>query len=138
LILRAGDIARPVDVARVLARCGLSLRKAHDALNRLAEGKAVAVELHTSNRRGLIAELAALGIRALAIQPPQADIKKVRRRFGLSQAEFAVRFGLELDTVQNWEQERNAPDQATQLLLKLIEVYPDEVEAVLTDEKSGG
>ena len=33
----------------------------------------------------------------------------------LSQAEFAVRFGFQIDTAQNWEKGRNTPDQATQL-----------------------
>ena len=124
---------RPVDVARLLTRHGLSLRKAHDALNRLAEGEAVAVELHAVNRRRLIAELSELEIRALPIRPPKANVKEVREHFGLSQAEFAVRFGFEIDTVQNWEQGRNAPDQATQLLLRVIEAFPEEVEAVLTE-----
>ena len=58
-------------------------------------------------------------------------MRRVRERFGLSQAEFALRFGFEIDTVQNWEQGRNTPDQATQLLLKVIEAYPDEVEKVV-------
>ena len=131
-ILRAGASARPVDVARSLTRHGLSLRKAHDALSRLAEGETVAVELHTLSRTKLMAELSELGIRALPIRLPRADVKRVREHFGLSQAEFAVRFGFEIDTVQNWEQGRNTPDQATQLLLKVIEAYPEEVEKVLT------
>ena len=45
------------------------------------------------------------------------------------------RFGFEIDTVQNWEQGRNAPDQTTQLLLKVIEAYPEDVEKVLTEER---
>jgi DNA-binding transcriptional regulator YiaG len=134
--LRAGEIARPVDVARLLTRNGLSLRKTHEVLNRLAEGETAAVELHAANRRKLVAELADLGIHARLIQLPKANVKKVREHFGLSQAEFAVRFGFEIDTVQNWEQGRNAPDQATQLLLKVIEAYPEEVEKVLTEKGS--
>jgi DNA-binding transcriptional regulator YiaG len=133
LILRGGDVTRPVDVARLLTRHGLSLRKAHEVLNRLATEETVAVELHAANRRRLAAELSALGVRALPINLPKANVKKVREHFGLSQAEFAMRFGFEIDTVQNWEQGRNAPDQATQLLLKVIEAYPEEVEKVLTD-----
>ena len=40
-ILRAGDITRPVDVARVLTKHGLSLREAHAILERLAAGASV-------------------------------------------------------------------------------------------------
>jgi DNA-binding transcriptional regulator YiaG len=125
---------RPVDVARTLARHGLSLRKAHDALNRLARGEGVAVELSARSRGKVRAELSRLGVEARTIAVPPADVKRIRRRFGLSQAEFAIRFGFEIDTIQNWEQGRNVPDQAAQLLLKVIEAYPDDVEAVLAND----
>ncbi len=126
---------RPVDVARLLAKRGLSLRKAHDTLGRLANGESVAIELAASGRKKLRAEFSNLGIDARIIHLPTANVKRIREHFGLSQAEFAIRFGFEIDTVQNWEQGRNVPDQATQLLLKLIETHPDDVEAVLTSDE---
>jgi DNA-binding transcriptional regulator YiaG len=136
--LRTGDIARPIDVARLLVQHGLSLRKAHETLNRLANGEGVAVELHVTEGELLCSELSRLGVMALPIHLPTADVKRIREHFGLSQAEFAIRFGFEIDTVQNWEQGRNRPDQAMQLLLKIIEVYPQDVEAVLTGSDAGG
>jgi DNA-binding transcriptional regulator YiaG len=126
---------RPVDVARLLAKRGLSLRKAHETLDRLANGEGVAVELAAIDRNKLRAEFSKLGIDVRIIHLPTADVKRIRDHFGLSQAEFAIRFGFEIDTVQNWEQGRNIPDQATQLLLKLIETHPDDVEAVLTNDE---
>ena len=63
--------------------------------------------------------------------PPQLDAKQVRERLGLSQAEFALRFGLELDTVQNWEQGRYRPDPAARLLLGIIDRDPKLVDSVL-------
>jgi len=137
-ILRAGDITRAVDLARLLARHGQSLRKAHDTLQRLAAGERVAVELESNSRNRLRADLSKLGVTARAITLPAADVKRIRERFGLSQAEFAIRFGFEIDTVQNWEQGRNRPDQASQLLLKIIETYPEDVEAVLTKADASG
>jgi DNA-binding transcriptional regulator YiaG len=101
-------------------------------LRRLAAGERVAVELESGSRNRLRADLSKLGVTARAISLPAADVKRIREQFGLSQAEFAIRFGFELDTVQNWEQGRNRPDQASQLLLKIIETYPEDVEAVLT------
>ena len=74
----------------------------------------------------------AAAVDARTIHLPTADVKTIREHFGLSQAEFAIRFGFEADTIQNWEQGRNRPDQATQLLLKVIEAHPDDVEAILT------
>jgi DNA-binding transcriptional regulator YiaG len=135
LILRAGDIARPVDAARLLTTHGISLRKAHETLNRLAAGESVAVELRATNEEKLRAKFSELGIAARTISLPAADVKRIREHFGLSQAEFAFRFGFEIDTIQNWEQGRNRPDQATQLLLKVIEAYPENVEAVLTNDE---
>jgi putative transcriptional regulator len=37
---------------------------------------------------------------------PQVDVTAIRKRFGLSQAEFARRFGFSPRAVQDWEQHR--------------------------------
>ena len=124
-----------IDVALLIRSRGTTLRKTHETINRLAAGKTVAVELYSDNDARLIAAFAKLGVEAKPIRTPSVDVKRVRERFGLSQAEFAIRFGFEIDTVQNWEQGRNVPDQPTQLLLKVIETYPEDVEKVLTGSK---
>lgn len=131
LILTLDDVKQPVELARLLKKHGLSLRKAHETLNRLADRETVAVELHADSSRRLLSELAALGVKAHAVEPLQTDVRRIRERLGLSQAEFALRFGLELATVQNWEQERYRPDPAAQLALKMIDSHPDLVDAVL-------
>jgi DNA-binding transcriptional regulator YiaG len=134
--LRAGDIARPVDVARLLTKHGASLRKAHEILNRLVDGESVAIELQATNAEMLCSKFSPLGVSVRRINLPTADVKRIREHFGLSQAEFAFRFGFEIDTIQNWEQGRNRPDQTAQLLLKVIEVYPESVESILTNDRS--
>jgi len=113
---------------------GLSLRRSHDVLNKLAVGEPVAVELHATDADALCSKFSELGVVARRINVPKADVKKIREKFGLSQAEFALRFGFEIDTLQNWEQGRYGPDQATQLLLQIIEAYPQDVESVLTGQ----
>jgi DNA-binding transcriptional regulator YiaG len=120
-------------VARLLTRHGMSLRKAHEVLNRLADGDTVAVELYADDARALVSEFSALGVSALPINPPEPDLKRIREHLRLSQTEFSIRFGLELDTVQNWEQGRTRPDPAGRILLGLIEAYPECVDAVLTN-----
>lgn len=60
---------------------------------------------------------------------PQVQV--VRRTLGLTQEEFASRYGLSLRTVQDWEQGRYEPDQAAKTLLRLIEKIPKEVEKAL-------
>jgi len=72
-------------------------------------------------------------VSALAIKSPNVDIKRIRESQNLSQPEFAILYGLELDTLRNWEQGRNVPDRPTRVLLKLIERSPDAVLEALTD-----
>jgi putative transcriptional regulator len=57
--------------------------------------------------------------------PPPADVKVIRRRLGLSQAEFAKLLGFSVRTVQQWERGETVPDRPTRILLKLIERSPD-------------
>ena len=58
---------------------------------------------------------------------PTVDVKAVRRRLGLSQAAFAARFGVNLRTVQDWEQGRRRPEGPARLLLAVIDRDPDVV-----------
>ncbi len=66
------------------------------------------------------------------------DVKAIRERLDLSQAEFSKRFRLSLRTVQDWEQGRFEPDQASRTLLRLIEKIPHAVEEALADHGRGG
>ena len=49
----------------------------------------------------------------------------MRGRHGLSQREFADRLGLDIDTLQNWEQGRNKPDPAALSLVRIFDQSPD-------------
>jgi putative transcriptional regulator len=62
---------------------------------------------------------------------PEVDVRKVRMKMGLSQAEFATRFGLPPATLRNWEQGRSRPDAPTRVLLAVIAKHPEAVEDVL-------
>ena len=63
--------------------------------------------------------------------PPVPDVKAVRHKLGLSQAEFAQQFGFSLRTVQQWEQGRAVPDRPARILLRVIEAAPQVVERAL-------
>lgn len=133
MLRRVGPLAEPVSVAQALTRRGLSLRKAHDVLNRLAEDQAVPVLLPAvADPARLREDLAALGVEALPRSvPEEVDVRNVREAFGLTQLEFAARFGLDPDAVQNWEQGRTKPDRNARVLLRVIETNPGAVDAVL-------
>jgi DNA-binding transcriptional regulator YiaG len=134
LLIEGAGIDRPVDVVRFFQSRGLSLKRAHQVLDRVVSGGRVAIELTADDVANLLANLARFGIHAAIIRPPSIDAKAVRESLSLSQAEFAIRFGLELDTIQNWEQSRNTPDPAAKLLLGIIQASPEIVERVLTQE----
>lgn len=60
----------------------------------------------------------------IAHVPAEVDVAAIRQRLGLSQGEFATRFGFKLDAVQNWEQGRRRPEGAARALLRVIEREP--------------
>jgi len=64
--------------------------------------------------------------------PPQVDVRKIRARSGLSQAEFAARYGFNPRTLQDWEQGRVRPDGAVRAYLTVIERRPQAVQAALS------
>ena len=59
------------------------------------------------------------------------DVRALRERLGLTQADFAARFGFGLDTVRNWEQRRQRPGGATRTFLRVIEREPEAVQRAL-------
>jgi putative transcriptional regulator len=63
--------------------------------------------------------------------PPVPNVKAIRRKLRLSQAEFARRFGFSVRTVQQWEQGRAVPDRPARILLRVIEMAPKAVERAL-------
>ena len=63
--------------------------------------------------------------------PPLPNVKAIRHKLGLSQAEFAQRFGFSVRTVQQWEQGRAVPDRPARILLRVIETAPQAVERAL-------
>jgi putative transcriptional regulator len=70
-------------------------------------------------------------VRVTLVHVPQVDIRRVRRKMGLSQAQFATKFGLPPATLRNWEQGRAHPDAPTRVLLAVIAKHPEAVEDVL-------
>ena len=69
--------------------------------------------------------------------PPVPDVKVIRHKLGLSQAEFAQQFGFSVRTVQQWEQGRAIPDRPARILLRVIETAPQAVERALATSAAG-
>lgn len=62
---------------------------------------------------------------------PVVEVRSVRQKLGLSQSQFAVRFGFTPGTVKNWEQGRTQPDGPARILLAVIAHNPAAVEDAL-------
>ena len=72
-------------------------------------------------------------------RPPQVDAgyaRRVRSQTRLTQAEFASRIGVPIETVRNWEQGKRHPRGPARALLKLLDQAPDVAFSVL-GRKSG-
>jgi putative transcriptional regulator len=70
-------------------------------------------------------------VRVTLVHVPDVDVRQVRTKMGLSQAQFATRFGFPPATLRNWEQGRSRPDAPTRVLLAVIAKHPEAVEDVL-------
>lgn len=62
------------------------------------------------------------------LKPRVPNVQGIRRKLGLSQSEFAARFGFSVRTVQEWEQGRALPDRPARILLRVIDKSPKAVE----------
>jgi putative transcriptional regulator len=76
---------------------------------------------------------------AVAVYPPPTaeQVRALRTRLGLSQAQFALRFGFTVDTVQQYEQGRRTPSGPASTLLRVIDADPDAVIRALRVRPSG-
>jgi putative transcriptional regulator len=62
--------------------------------------------------------------------------KGIRARAKLTQAEFAARIGVPIETVRNWEQGKRSPRGPARALLKMIDQAPQVAFAVLNSGKT--
>jgi putative transcriptional regulator len=69
--------------------------------------------------------------------PPTAEqVRALRAQLGLSQGQFARRFGLSLDAVQQYEQGRRRPCGPAATLLRVIAADPEAVSRALRPHKA--
>ena len=65
-----------------------------------------------------------------------AYARGVRARTKLTQAQFAARIGVPIETVRNWEQGKRSPRGPARALLKVIDKAPDVAFAVLRNTET--
>jgi putative transcriptional regulator len=67
-----------------------------------------------------------------AYEPTAVDVATVRARLGLTQDQFAARFGFSVATLRHWERGDRRPQGAALVLLNLIEREPQAVMRALS------
>ena len=57
-------------------------------------------------------------------QPQSIDVSRLRERLGLTQEQFAARFGFSVATLRHWERGDRSPNGAALVLLNVIDRDP--------------
>jgi putative transcriptional regulator len=125
-----GAIPRTIDATLTLARRGMTMLRAKRAVEALLEKGRVFVELPTvEDTAALTDDLRKAGISAAWIQPdPTIDVRALRERLQLTREQFAIRYGLEVETLRNWETGKREPDTTARSYLRAIANAPEQVE----------
>ena len=95
-------------------------------MNRVSRGVVAGLKEAIAHARGEIL----LPVRCYDVPGP-VDVKAIRAKSGLSQAEFANRYGLSVRTLQDWELGRTRPPSAVRAYLIVIDRFPETVERAL-------
>lgn len=74
--------------------------------------------------------------RRTRVELPLIDVRALREQLGMTQSEFAERFGFSVGAVRNWEQGLRRPERAARLLLAVIARDPDLVHRTLDEMES--
>lgn len=89
--------------------------------NRIMEGLAEVVEIEASRAQP-----------ARTHVPGRLDVRAIRERLHMSQAQFADRFGFPQAMVEDWEQHRRRPEASARILLTVIDREPEAVQRALS------
>lgn len=65
-------------------------------------------------------------------KPETVDVSELRQHMGMTQEQFAARFGFSVATLRHWERGDRTPKGAALVLLNVIKRAPDAVQAALT------
>lgn len=64
-------------------------------------------------------------------KPESVDVSALRQQMGMTQEQFAARFGFSVATLRHWERGDRSPSGASLVLLNVIKRAPEAVAAAL-------
>ncbi|UEM20055.1 helix-turn-helix domain-containing protein [Skermanella mucosa] len=82
------------------------------------------IERHIAEDSDTAPDLGSRDPSEFVARSPDLDVRTIRKRLGITQEEFASRFGINIWTLREWEQHRREPDGPAQALLKVIAHNP--------------
>ena len=123
-------VPRTIDGMFALARRGLTMLRAKRTIEALVEDGRVFVDLPmVEDAKAVTDDLAKAGIAAATVEPSRPlDVRRLRERLRLTREQFAARYGLEVETVRNWETGKREPDTTARSYLRVIANAPERVE----------
>jgi DNA-binding transcriptional regulator YiaG len=131
LVLRPANGLPPIktiSAIQTLVRYGVVLARAKRTIEAMVEFREAVVHVPiVDDVQALAKELLDFGVAAKRLAGTSVDVKATRAALGLTQEQFALRFGLDIDALQNWEQGRCQPDKASASYLRAIAFKPREV-----------
>lgn len=112
-----------------LVAAGLTMLQAKRLVEKvMADGLSAATLPAVADPEATTRALAAAGLTLTQTSPPQTvDVAALRANLALTQAEFALRYGLDLKTLRKWETGRSRPEKAVRSYLTLIARDPEGV-----------
>jgi len=130
---------KPVDAALCLAKRGLGMLRAKRTIDGLSEGRRCYIVLPAvEDAERVMQELRSSGVVAAIIEPTETiDVRALRERLHLTREEFALQYGLEVETLRNWEIHKRAPDKAAHSYLRVISGNPGLVAEILAPKPHG-
>lgn len=82
------------------------------------------VSAFKSIKRGLSEAVADAKEKRGGVRPYEVDVANLRKRLGLTQEQFAARFGCSIATLRSWERGDRVPHGPALVLLNLIDREP--------------
>lgn len=131
------DAINAIAATRTLAQCGLTLLKAKRAVEAVIAGDEIALVLpKVISRDRLVEDLTAAGMQSSFLRKRLSKksksvagkwVRKVREGAGLTQEQFAVVYGVDLKTLQKYEQCASIPATSVLSYFQMIEADPQAV-----------
>jgi DNA-binding transcriptional regulator YiaG len=118
--------ARAISAVLALRKRHVPTLKAKRAVEAaIARRPVVLVAPMVEDLRRLAEELKESGFSMSVLTTKAVDVKRIRERLGMTQEQFALSFGLDVDAVRNWEYGRREPDLAAKSYLTVIDREPE-------------